>query len=582
MTVAHLDHDFTARLRALLDVVYGDAIRDDLVLRIVDLVEAARLRAKHGGGRRGWVDQTDVMLISYGDSIRSAGEHPLGVLDAFLRTHVSGVIGNLHILPFYPWTSDDGFSVTDYREISSELGDWEDVHRLAESFGLMFDAVINHISRESAWFQAFLAGDPAYQGYFHACDPALDYSAVTRPRALPLLTEVETASGTAHVWTTFSEDQVDLNYETPEVLLEILDLLIFYADQGARFIRLDAIGFMWKRLGTSCMHLPETHALIKVMRLVLDEAVPGVLLITETNVPHRDNISYFGDGNDEAQLVYQFPLPPLTLHAFQTGDASRLSDWAAALEPTSPTTTYFNFLASHDGVGVRPVEGILSPEEVAEMAARVEASGGRVSMRNLPAGGTAPYELNVTYLDAIANPGDDDAARVAKFLAAQTILLSVVGVPGIYIHSLLGSRNDLAGLEATGRNRSINREKLDRPALESELADPESLRAQVLSGHLARLAVRRTRPAFHPNAAQRVLPLDGRVFSFVREGGGDRVWVAVNVSRETVALSVARSELGFDGDRALGDLLAGMPVSEQGGAVLIELAPHSAAWVAEG
>ncbi len=566
------------RLRWTLSVAFGPAEVDDLVPRILDRIAA--FRARHAVAHRGWVDETDVMLITYGDSIQSPDQAPLATLDRFLREWVSDVIGNVHILPFYPWSSDDGFSVIDYRAVDPALGSWDDVARLAGRFGLMFDAVINHISKDSAWFRGFLAGDPDYADYFHVCDPKLDYSSVTRPRALPLLTAVQTSGGEAHVWTTFSDDQIDLNYANPLVFLDILDLLLFYAARGARFLRLDAIGFLWKRLGTTCMHLPETHALIRVMRLVLDAAAPGVLLITETNVPHADNIGYFGDGTDEAHLVYQFPLPPLTLYAFQTGDAGPLSDWAAALEPAPPGTAFFNFLSSHDGVGVRPVEDLLSPDQVATMAARVEANGGRVSLRTLPDGGTAPYELNITFLDAVSLPTDDDARRATKFLAAQTILLSVMGVPGIYIHSLLGSRNDLAGLAATGRNRSVNREKLDLHSVQSALMDPFGLRARVVAGHRRLLAVRRTRRAFHPNALQRIVRLDRRVFSLVRESGEDRIWIAVNVSDAAVRLAADNDQIGFDPSARLVDLIGGIEVTPSAGAIHLNLPPYTAVWVA--
>jgi len=579
MAEGHLDRSFVTQLRDTLAVAYAPGTVEALVPRVHDLIATAR--ENRSASDRGWVDERDVMLITYGDSIRSGDRAPLAVLDDFLRTHVADVIGNVHILPCFPWTSDDGFSVVDYRTIDPQLGDWDDIARLAGGFGLMFDAVINHISQESAWFRNFLDGDPKYARYVHVCDPSRDYSSVTRPRALPLLTPVETTAGEKHVWTTFSDDQIDLNYVDPDVLMEILDLLLFYAARGARFIRLDAVGFLWKRLGTTCMHLPETHAVIQVMRQILDAAAPGVMLITETNVPHADNISYFGDGTNEAHLVYQFPLPPLTLHAFQTGKATTLSDWAASLAPPSPGTAFFNFLSSHDGIGVRPVEGILTGEEVARMAARVEAHGGRVSLRTLPDGGTAPYELNITYLDAIAAPEDDDETRAGKFLAAQTVLLSVISVPGIYIHSLLGSRNDAVGLAETGRNRSINREKLELTAVERDLADPASLRARVLAGHRRLLAARRTRPAFHPNAAQRVVGLDDRIFSLVREGGDDRVWVAVNVSDAAVTLAPERAVLGFDPAARLVDLIGNADVGSRGGAVELTLPPHSAVWLAE-
>ncbi len=579
--VASEDADFQAALRARLAVAYEPATVERLAEAITALIAGRRQAADQNreGGER-WVDQGDVLLISYADSLQAPGTAPLAVLEAFLAEHAAGAVSGLHLLPFYPASSDDGFSVIDYRTVDPAVGDWGDVARLAEQYDLMFDAVINHVSRQSDWFKAFIAGDPARRDFFHRCDPAADYSQVTRPRALPLLTPVETTEGRVHVWTTFSDDQIDLNYATPEVLLEILDLLLFYAEQGARFIRLDAIGFLWKRLGSSCMHLPETHAVIQVLRLVMDAAAPGTILITETNVPHRDNISYFGDGSNEAHLVYQFPLPPLTLYAFQTGDARPLSDWAAALEAPAPGTTFFNFLASHDGIGVRPAEGLLSGAQIAAMAERVQANGGLVSLRSLPDGGVAPYEFNVTYVDAVAAPQDDDALRACKFLAAQTILLSVIGVPAIYIHSLLGSRNDLAGVARSGHNRSINRARLDRAALEAELADTRGLRRRILDGHLALLTLRRSRPAFHPEASQVVLSLDPGVFSLLRTGGGDRIWVAVNVSAAPVSLRVSRAELGFALDDKLIDLIAGEQLAGEGDAALLELAPYRAVWVA--
>lgn len=564
-------------LRERLALAYPSHTADALVGRIADLAGRHKDTIPERANR--WVDQTDVMLITYGDSILDGERPPLAVLSEVLDRHVADSVPDVHILPFYPYSSDDGFSVIDYRAVNGHVGTWDDVAMLAERFGLMFDAVINHVSRQSAWFEGFVADDPAYADYFIVADPDLDYSQVTRPRALPLLTPVETASGPKQVWTTFSADQIDLNYANPDVLIEVLDLLLFYAQQGSRFIRLDAIGFLWKQIGTTCMHLPQTHALIQVMRQVLDYAAPGTLLITETNVPHRDNISYFGDGTNEAHLVYQFPLPPLTLYGFQTGNARPLSDWAASLEPTTPSTTYFNFLASHDGIGLRPVEGILTREQVAAMADRVRSNGGLVSMRTLPDGSTAPYELNISYVDAVASPDDTDATRAAKFLAAQTILLSVVGVPGIYIHSLLGSRSDHAGVERTGQNRSINRERLGLSELEAELAEPDSLRRRVLDGYRRLLTIRRQRTAFHPNAAQRVVRVDDRVFSIVREAPDDRVWAAINSSGKPVTLSVDLTQLGFVAGEHLRDLISGGLYADNAGVLRVELEPYQALWV---
>ena len=569
------------QLRSLLISIYGSAIADNILPRIEALIEKTRSEARTN--RSEWVDETDVVLITYGNSItEDDGRAPLEVLDSFLNQYAPDLISDVHILPCFAWTSDDGFSVSDYRTIDPSLGGWTDVERLAKKFGLMLDAVINHVSSQSLWFQRFIEGDPKYRNYFHVCDPTIDYGAVVRPRTSPLLTRIETKQGAQHVWTTFSEDQIDLNYSHPDVLIDILGLLLFYASKGARFIRLDAIGYLWKELGTGCIHLPETHAVIQVMRLVIDAATPGVMLITETNVPHQENISYFGSGTNEAHMVYQFPLPPLTLHSLQTGSGHQLSEWLDSLPPTSPQTTYFNFLSSHDGIGVRPVENILSREEVAKMARRVEENGGKVSARDLPGGETAPYELNISYLDAVAAPGDDDKTRAAKFLAAETILLSVVGMPGIYIHSLLGTQNDYDGLQRTGRNRSINRAKLDLHAITRALAEPESLRSLVFEGHRNLLAARRQRPAFCPNSMQRIVPLDDRVVSLVRAGGGDRVWAIINVSAQSVTLQTKCRDLGFQDDASLMNLISDIEAHVNSGQIALTLRGYSTAWFVEG
>jgi sucrose phosphorylase len=350
----------------------------------------------------------------------------------------------VHILPFFPYSSDDGFSIIDYTAVNPEWGTWADIRQLGEHVRLMFDAVINHISCQSEWFQGFLRDDPQYAGFFIIVDGGADLSMVVRPRALPLLTPVETSTGKRFVWTTFSEDQIDLNFGNPEVLLRLVDVLLLYVEQGAEFIRLDAIAYLWKRLGTPCIHLEEAHRVVKLLRAVMDAVAPGVLLITETNVPHDENISYFGDGTDEAQMVYQFSLPPLTLHAFLTGNATYLTRWATTLQPFSSETTFFNFLASHDGIGVRPAEGILPPEEVQRLVDTTLAHGGFVSHKTDGDGAQSVYELNISYFDALSDPRDNEplALQVDRFLAAQAIMLALQGVPGIYVHSLFGSRSD--------------------------------------------------------------------------------------------------------------------------------------------
>lgn len=514
--------------------------------------------------------QADTMLITYGDSIVQKNIPALEVLNDFLENYVKDAVSNVHLLPMYPYTSDDGFSVVDYRAINPALGDWEHIKQLAERYGLMFDAVINHISKSSDWFQKYLKCEQPYTDYFITCDPNADYSKVTRPRALPLLSAFESTEGRKYVWTTFSEDQIDLNFNSPDVLAEVLDILVMYGRMGAKFIRLDAIGFMWKELGTTCMHLPQTHELIKLMKDVLKMYAPETKIITETNVPHKDNMSYFGNGSDEADLVYQFPLPPLVMYSLLTGDASVLSKWMAELELPGDKVTFFNFLSSHDGIGVRPTEGILDDTEREFLVQATLKHGGRVSYKDNGDGTKSPYELNINYQDALSGPEDSDEIRIGRFLAAETILLSMQGVPGIYIHSLLGSRNDYYGMTVSDIPRRINREQLEYDVLKEQL-EGDTNRSKIFKEMLHRLNIRKQEKAFAPQATQEVLNLDKSVLAIRRfhEKSGECINVFINVSGETVSINQA-GLLGIN-------LLNGNVVKDN-----VLLAPYEAVWVKAG
>ena len=549
-------------LQQILAGVYSPEQLSQLIPQLVKLASESQMPTND----KLWVDQTDIMLITYGDSIIRKDEAPLSTLHNFLNQQANNLLSAVHLLPCYPYTSDDGFSVIDYWQINSDLGDWNDVKALADDYELMFDGVINHISQASDWFQGYLKGNEKYKHYFVEANPDRDYSSVTRPRALPLLTPFETAYGSKHIWTTFSEDQIDLNFRTPEVFQKIVELLIFYAKQGATFIRLDAIGFMWKELDTACLHLPQTHALIQAMRVVLDYTAPHLKLITETNVPHKDNISYFGNGENEAHLVYQFPLPPLTLHTLQTGNSDKIVDWIEGLEPCSNNTTFFNFLASHDGIGVRPVEGILSKDQVQDLVNGVEQNGGRVSYKDNGDGTQSPYELNINYFDAIRDNSADEQTNLNRFMAAQSILLAMAGVPGIYIHSLLGSKNDLEGLDKLGYNRAINREKLDADTVIRELSDPQTRRYQVLKRFEQLLTLRKNQPAFMPNASQRIVKTDSRLLTLIRD---EQIAVVINISNQIVELntSILLDQLNTD-------LITGQKIT-----TTAVLAPYQVMWL---
>ncbi|MBK9928191.1 MAG: sugar phosphorylase [Anaerolineales bacterium] len=500
----------------LLAQIYNVELASQIEPRLLKLID--RYRGRISKPQNASLSERDSLLITYGDQVQEKGKAHLQTLAEFCESHLRGVMGGVHILPFYPWSSDDGFSVKDYREVDSALGDWQNVEELSKHFRLMFDGVINHMSAQGEWFQKFLQNEKPYNDYFVTVEGDPDLSQVVRPRALPLLTEYETTAGKRKVWTTFSADQVDLDFKNPDVLLEIFDVLLMYAQRGVQFIRLDAIAYLWKQIGTTCIHLPQTHAVIQLLRAVLDDVAPHVYLITETNVPHTDNISYFGDGKNEAQLVYNFALPPLVLHTFRTGDASVLSGWASSLTLPSDRTTFFNFLASHDGVGLNPARGILSNTDIDSLVEQTLAHGGLISYKHNSDGTKSPYEMNINYFDALSDPASDESLdlQVDRFMAAQAIMLTIVGMPGIYFHSLFGSRNWKEGVGQTKHNRTINRQKLERVDLEKQLADANSLRSKVFTHYRELLTARSSTSAFDPHGGQKVLDVGKGIFAVLR------------------------------------------------------------------
>jgi glycosidase len=522
------------QLRDALCELYGEEQAGLLCRWIEKRIEEHRLSAAEPGRIPGELSERDVLLIAYPDQVRETGSAPLKTLSDFCRRRFHGLLPDLHLLPFFPSTSDDGFSVSDYRRVDPDLGTWEDLSRLGTDFRLMFDAVINHTSIRHPWFQGFLRDDAAYRDFYIQVRPETDLSAVARPRTSPLIHRFSAAPGDKTVWTTFSSDQADLNYRNPAVFREIVDLLIFYADRGAEFIRLDAAAYLWKEIGTSCLNLPRTHRLIQALRIVLDEAAPGLKLVTESNVSHVENVRYFGDGTNEAHLAYNFPLPPMILHTFQAGDHGQLTEWLNGLSLPGPRAAFLNFLASHDGIGLRAVQDILPESAVRELVRKTLDHQGRISFRKADSGADIPYELNINYFDALSDPrgGEPSALQIARFLAAHAVLLSLAGVPAVYFHSLVGSRGWIQGPDRTGKNRTINRQKLDRDILDAELNDPDNLRARVLQGMLRLIRARTLSSAFDPYGAQRSLHDSGPVFALLRVSprDGERVLCAQNVT----------------------------------------------------
>lgn len=567
------------RLHDRLVKLYDPDWADGLIERIQVIVDRHRAAREHCPEPRRW-SESDVVLITYGDSIQGGGEMPLATLKTFLRAYLADTFNTVHLLPFFPYSSDDGFSVIDYRTVNPELGDWPDIRALSEDVDLMFDFVLNHVSRESLWFADFLEHMPPGRDYFIVADADTDTKAVVRPRTSPLLTPVRTRHDVRHVWSTFSKDQIDLNYANPDVLMQALEIMLDYVRQGARILRLDAVAFLWKELGTNCIHLPQTHEIVKLFRDIMDAVEPSVLLLTETNVPHQENISYFGDG-DEAHMVYQFSLPPLILHAIFSGNTTYLTSWARNLETPPPGCTYLNFTASHDGIGVRPLEGLIDDDEFHALIQAMRDRGGFVSTRTGADGLEHPYELNISYFDAFREPGSHrDNWHVPRFLLSQTIPLSLKGMPAVYIHSLTATPNDHTGVERTGRTRSINRRKWDIADLRYLLEDRRSDNHKVFNAMRQLIQRRRRIRAFHPDGDQEILSLGPELFGVVRHAPTQqeqRVVALYNVT--AFAQRVSLLEACFDGWRAdtMVDLISDRPLTvEQQHLVL---PPYGAVWL---
>lgn len=569
---------FSLRLADLVARIYPDLDADILASKIVEAFWPDGTKPRKRGrvpGNSLWSEK-DALLITYGDSILDGAHKPLDLLYDFLLRRMKGVVNGVHILPFFPFTSDDGFAVTDFRAVNPQLGDWADINRIGAEFHLMSDLVLNHVSSQGAWFNAYRQSQAPYDKFFFEASPTDDLRAVVRPRTTPLLQKVETVNGPRHVWCTFSHDQIDLDFRNPEVLLEFLRIIRLHVDNGVRIVRLDAVAFLWKEIGSKSIHLPQTHMIVQLMRMLCNFAAEPIILLTETNVPKAENLSYFGKRN-EAHAIYNFPLPPLVLHAMMSGSARYLREWQSGMPPAQLGCAYLNFTASHDGIGMRPAEGILPHEEQAKMIDTIKAIGGLVSMRTLPDGGQAPYEINTTFYAALGQTfAGADAYHFDRFICSQTIVMSLEGIPAFYIHSMLATPNDLAQVERRGMNRAINRHRWDYPTLNALLGDPDTPQSKVLGALSERLRIRAKQPAFHPNAAQFTLHLGDQVFGIWRQSldRNQSIFALHNVSDQPVEIATNAINL-IDGEDWR-DLLTGDAI---GGQDAIPLAPYQCRWI---
>ncbi|RLT91471.1 MULTISPECIES: sugar phosphorylase [unclassified Ketobacter] len=568
------------RLIGSLDFIYPDIDTVFLARQLIETMGLDDQCQQPQDHQNNW-DESDVLLITYADSILNPArqdEKPLVTLYNFLKRRLQDRISCVHILPFFPYSSDDGFAVMDYLAVNESHGEWEDIQRISSEFKFMSDLVINHMSSRSRWFDNFKKRIDPGKDYFFEARPDADVSAVVRPRTSPLLNPVQTEDGERYVWCTFSEDQVDLNFKNPKVLLEFVNIIRHYLEYGVQIFRLDAVAFLWKEEGTPSIHLQQTHEVIKVLRLLIEHYNPQAVIITETNVPNRENLTYFGNAN-EAHVIYNFSLPPLLIYTLIAGNCRHLKTWLMSMPPAQMGTTYLNFIASHDGVGLRPTDGLLQEEEKNQMVSTMQQFGGRITCRRSREGFDKPYEMNISLYDALKGTIEHgpDKWQLQRFVCAHAIMLALEGIPAFYIHSLLGSENDYAKLENTGRNRSINRSQWEVGPLEEQLENKYSHHSKVFTQLSALIDIRKKQPAFHPNATQFTLHLGLQIFGFWRQSmrRDQSIFCIYNISSETQ--QVALSDINLIGTDNWTDLISGMKIEDQAGT--LTLTPYQTLWL---
>jgi len=572
----------TDRVEHHLAVIYQDveltATYPDLCNQLMRTmrIDGANLVIEPKRHHNNW-DQKDVLLITYGDSIEKPGEKPLHSLHTFLKEYCADAINSVHILPFFPYSSDDGFSVIDYSSVNESLGDWNDIETITQDYRVMSDVVINHCSARSAWFENFIKGEGIGSDFFYTASLEDDISNVVRPRTSDLLRLTETVNGEKQVWCTFSHDQVDFDFRNPAVLDAFVSIIRQYLDTGIRIFRLDAVAFLWKKSGTSCINLEQTHEVVRLLRTLIEHAVNDAVIITETNIPNRQNLTYFGNAN-EAHGIYNFSLPPLLVNTLVTGSCKHLKSWLGSMPPAQNGTFFFNFIASHDGIGLRPAEGLLEDQELTDLVNTMQNFGGRISWRTSEDGKQKAYEINIALYDALQGTvKGTDKWGLDRFICAHSIMFGLEGIPGLYIHSLLGTGNDYEKVKNTSQNRSINRHKWDYTKLQEQLASPYSQHSKVHGRIIKLLNIRKQQPAFHPSATQFTLQLGEQIFGFWRQSTdrSQSIFCVYNISDEPQ--NVRLSDMNLIGTDMWFDLISGETVSMED--LEYQMSPYQPMWI---
>ncbi len=510
-----LKKDFSEKVKQYLFQIYSNDLSkkqiNNLFLNIKSIFTQPMKRSKN----ELWSEK-DFLLITYADSIKKNNQKNLITLNSFLKKYCKE-FSYIHILPFFPFSSDDGFAVEDYKKIKIEHGSWKDLKKITKTFDIMMDLVINHCSSNNKLFKNFLEDKNPGKDFFINSEKKFPKSnKIVRPRSSDLSKKVLVDGKNTYVWCTFGHDQVDFDFRNPNVLLYFFEIIKFYLDQDIKALRLDAVAFLWKELGTRCINLPQTHNIIRLIRLIIDRFYNKTLIITETNIPSHENLTYFGN-NNEAHCIYNFSLAPLLIHAVVSGNSFYLKKWSRGMPPAQENNSYLNFLSTHDGIGMRPVEGILPENEIQKYFNFFKKQGGLFSYRT-NAGKKSVYEVNITLLEAFKECyNGKDKFVLERFILAHTILFSMEGIPAIYIQNYLGSKNDNAKVKKTNSFRSINRRNWNFDSLVKIFKNKSNINSKILHSLNRLMVLRKKQIAFHPNATQFTLQLGDIFFGIWRQ-----------------------------------------------------------------
>ncbi len=509
------DERFKDRIKNHLSSIYHNVLERNEIQNISKKIDNIFKNSKKNNKIELW-DEKDFFLITYADSIKNKKKKNLQTLNKFLNLFCKE-FKFIHILPFFPYSSDDGFAVKDYKTINSEHGNWEDFKLIASSFNVMIDLVINHCSSKNTLFKNFIYNENPGADYFISNNKKFKISSkIVRPRSSDLSKKVLINGKIKYVWCTFSHDQVDFNFKNPDVLIYFLEIIKFYLEKKSKALRLDAVAFLWKQIGTRCINLPQTHEIVRLIRTILEKYYGNILLITETNIPSNENLSYFGN-NNEAHCIYNFTLAPLLIHSLISGNSIYLKQWSRSMPPAQERNAYLNFLSTHDGIGLRPVEGILPDTELLKYIDFLKKQGGLLTYRDSQ-GKKTVYEVNITLFNALKNTyAGNDSYSLERFTLAHTILFSLEGIPAVYILNLFGTENDYKKVKVTNVNRSINRTNWDYEKLAKKLNNKLSKNFQIYNKLKKIMILRKKQPAFHPNATQFTLQLKDCFFGLWRQ-----------------------------------------------------------------